>query len=90
MSKITNGKRSQRSGAFSAYYWGDTFVNDEKDRPLNALNDQDMTQFLKDDLSRYNKDPDRVHLTDAFDIFLGHQGPLRARFPWCKDVSVDR
>ncbi|GKB77353.1 hypothetical protein Tco_0944248 [Tanacetum coccineum] len=47
-SKITNGKRSQRSGAFSAYYWGDTFVNAEKDRSLNALNDQDMTQFLKD------------------------------------------
>ncbi|GJW26013.1 hypothetical protein Tco_0039824 [Tanacetum coccineum] len=47
-SKITNGKISQRSGAFSAYYWGDTFVNAEKDRPLNALNDQDMTQFLKD------------------------------------------
>ncbi|GJW85181.1 hypothetical protein Tco_0158326 [Tanacetum coccineum] len=89
-SKFTNGKRSQWSGAFSAYYWGDTFVNVEKDRPLNALNDQDMTQFLKDDLSRYNKAPDRVHLTDAFDIFLGRQGPLRARFPWCKDVSVDR
>ncbi|GJZ27454.1 phospholipase-like protein, partial [Tanacetum coccineum] len=47
-SKITNEKRSQRSGAFSAYYWGDTFVNVEKDRSLNALNDQDMTQFLKD------------------------------------------
>ncbi|GJU97776.1 phospholipase-like protein, partial [Tanacetum coccineum] len=77
-------------------HWGDTFVNAEKDRPLNALNDQDMTQFLKDvtpwfeDLSRYNKAPNRVHLTDAFDIFLGRQGPLRARFPWYKDVSVDR
>nr|GEZ52028.1 F-box domain-containing protein [Tanacetum cinerariifolium] len=78
------------------YYWGDTFVNAEKDRPLNALNDQDLTQFLKDvtpwvgDLSRYNKAPDRVHLTDASDIFLGHQRPLRARFPWCKVVTVDR
>ncbi|GJZ64713.1 hypothetical protein Tco_0621134, partial [Tanacetum coccineum] len=79
LSKITNGKRSQRYGAFSAYYWRDTFVNAKRDRPLNALNDQDMTQFLKDvtpwveDLSRYNKAPDRVHLTDAFDIFLSHQ-----------------
>ncbi|GJZ08071.1 phospholipase-like protein, partial [Tanacetum coccineum] len=72
-SKITNGKRSQRSGAFSAYYWGDTFVNAEKDRPLNALNDQDMTQFLKD-------------VTPWVEVFR----PLRARFPWCKDVSVDR
>ncbi|GJX24206.1 hypothetical protein Tco_0228651 [Tanacetum coccineum] len=90
-SKITNRKRSQRFGAFSAYYWGDTFVNVEKDRTLNALNDQDTTQFLKDvtpwvkDLSRYNKAPGRVHLTDTFDIFLGRQGPLRARFAWCKD-----
>ncbi|GJW89941.1 hypothetical protein Tco_0167494 [Tanacetum coccineum] len=94
--RITNGKRSQRSGAFSAYYWGDTFVNAEKDRPLNALNDQDMTQFLKDvtswveDLLCYNKAHDRVYLTDAFDFFLGRQGPLRVKFPWCKDVSVDR
>nr|GEY14927.1 phospholipase-like protein [Tanacetum cinerariifolium] len=87
-SKITNGKRSQRYGASLAYYWGDTFIHVEKDRPLNALNDQDMTQFLKDltpwveELSRYNKAPDRVHLTGAFDIFLGRQGPLRASFPW--------
>nr|GEV80191.1 hypothetical protein [Tanacetum cinerariifolium] len=72
---------------------GDTFVNAEKDRPLNALNDQDTTQFLKDvthwveDLSRYNKAPDIIHLTDAFHIFLGRQGPLRARFPWYKDAS---
>ncbi|GJU86075.1 hypothetical protein Tco_1293621 [Tanacetum coccineum] len=45
--------------------------------------------FLKtlqeEDLSRYNQSTDRVHLTDAFDIFLGRQGPLRCRFPWCKD-----
>nr|GEW00981.1 asparagine--tRNA ligase, chloroplastic/mitochondrial [Tanacetum cinerariifolium] len=33
---------------------------------------------------------DRVYLTDAFDICLGRQGPLRCWFPWCKDVSVDR
>nr|GEW32035.1 phospholipase-like protein [Tanacetum cinerariifolium] len=42
------------------------------------------------DLSRYNKVPDRVYLTDAFDIFLGRQGPFRAKFLWCKDVSGDR
>nr|GEY90783.1 phospholipase-like protein [Tanacetum cinerariifolium] len=82
-SKITNGKRSQRSGAFLAYYWGDTFIHVEKDRPLNALNDQDMTQFLKDLTpwveSTFNR---RVC------IFLGHQGPLRARFPWCKDLLL--
>ncbi|GJV57722.1 phospholipase-like protein [Tanacetum coccineum] len=40
---------------------------------------------LVKDLSRYNQSTDRVHLTDAFDIFLGRQGPLRCRFPWCKD-----
>ncbi|GJY98406.1 phospholipase-like protein [Tanacetum coccineum] len=96
VSKISNGKRTQRSSAFSAYYWGNTFAMAEKDRPLNTLNDQDMNLFLKDvtpwveDLSRYNRATDRVHLTDAFDIFLGRQGPLRCRFPWCKDVSVDR
>ncbi|GKE53284.1 hypothetical protein Tco_1488440 [Tanacetum coccineum] len=72
------------------YYWGNTFAKAEKDRPLNTLNDQDMDIFLKDDLSRFNRATDRVHLTDAFDIFLGRQGPLRCRFPWCKDVSVDR
>nr|GEV62144.1 phospholipase-like protein [Tanacetum cinerariifolium] len=93
--KITNGKRSQRPGAFSSYYWGDTFVKAENDRPFNGLNDQDMTQFLKDvmlwveDLSRYNKATDIVHLIDAFDIFLGRPGPLCCKFPWCKDVSVD-
>ncbi|GJW05511.1 phospholipase-like protein [Tanacetum coccineum] len=43
-----------------------------------------------EDLSRYNKATDRVHLTNAFDIFLGRLGPLRCRFSWCKDVSVDR
>ncbi|GJU98810.1 hypothetical protein Tco_1328081 [Tanacetum coccineum] len=32
----------------------------------------------------------RVHLTDDFDIYLGQRGPLRNRFPWCKDVCVDR
>ncbi|GJS22327.1 phospholipase-like protein [Tanacetum coccineum] len=96
VSKISNGKRTQRSSAFSAYYWGNTFAMAEKDRPLNSLNDQDMNLFLKDvtpwveDLSRYNRATDRVHLTDAFDIFLGRQGPLRCRFPWRKDVSVDR
>ncbi|GKE43964.1 hypothetical protein Tco_1471248, partial [Tanacetum coccineum] len=96
VSKISNRKRTQRSSAFSAYYWGNTFAMAEKDRPLNSLNDQDMNLFLKDvtpwveDLSRYNRATDRVHLTDTFDIFLGWQGPLRCRFPWCKDVSVDR
>ncbi|GJS09160.1 phospholipase-like protein [Tanacetum coccineum] len=91
VSKISNRKRTQRSSAFSAYYWGNTFAMAEKDRPLNSLNDQDMNLFLKDvtpwveDLSRYNRATDRVHLTDTFDIFLGWQGPLRCRFPWCKD-----
>ncbi|GJU93924.1 hypothetical protein Tco_1318680 [Tanacetum coccineum] len=68
----------------------------EKDRESNHLSDQDMTQFLKDfkpwaeELSRPNKATDRVHLTDDFDIYLGQQGLLRCRFPWCKDVYVDR
>nr|GEU76379.1 phospholipase-like protein [Tanacetum cinerariifolium] len=75
---------------------GNTFAMAEKDRPLNFLNDQDMNLFLKDvtpwveDISRYNRATDRVHLTNTFDIFLGRQGPRRCRFPWCKDVSVDR
>nr|GEV96858.1 phospholipase-like protein [Tanacetum cinerariifolium] len=93
--KITNGKRTQRSSAFSAYYWGNTFAMAEKDRPLNSLNDQDMNIFLKavtawvEDLARYNLETDRVYLSDTFDIFLGRQGPLRCRFPWCKDVSTE-
>nr|GEV62132.1 phospholipase-like protein [Tanacetum cinerariifolium] len=83
---ISNGKRTQRSSAFSAYYWGNTFAMAEKDRPLNTLNDKDMNLFLKDvtpwveDLSCYNRATDRVHLTDAFDIFLGQQGLLRCSF----------
>nr|GEX28787.1 phospholipase-like protein [Tanacetum cinerariifolium] len=89
-------KRTQRSSTFLAYYWGNMFDMAEKDRPLNSLNDQDMNIFLKDvtpcveDLSCYNRATDIVHLSDAFDIFLGRQGPLHCRFPWCKDVSVDR
>nr|GEU53205.1 phospholipase-like protein [Tanacetum cinerariifolium] len=89
--KITNGKRTQRSSAFSAYFLGTTFAMAETDRPLNSLNDQDMNIFLKDvtpwveDLSRYNQATYRVHLSNAFDIFLGRQGPLRCRFSWCKD-----
>ncbi|GJS89692.1 hypothetical protein Tco_0772328 [Tanacetum coccineum] len=89
--KISNGKRTQRSSAFSAYYWGNTFAMAEKDRPLNTLNDQDMNLFLKDvtpwieNLSHYNRATDKVHLTDTFDIFIGQQGPLRCRFPWCID-----
>ncbi|GJZ44641.1 hypothetical protein Tco_0591896 [Tanacetum coccineum] len=62
VSKISNGKRTQRSN---------------------------VTPWVEG-LSCYNRATDKVHLTDAFDIFLGRQGPLRCRFPWCKDVSVDR
>ncbi|GJW86258.1 phospholipase-like protein [Tanacetum coccineum] len=93
--QIINGKRTQRSSAFSVYYWGNTFAKAEKDRPLNTLNDQDMNIFLKDDtpwvedLSRYNRATDRVHLTDVFDIFLGRQGPLRCRFRWIMDEHVE-
>ncbi|GJY61969.1 hypothetical protein Tco_0462626 [Tanacetum coccineum] len=47
ISKISNGKRTQRSSAFSAYYWGNTFAMAEKDTPLKTLNDQDMNLFLK-------------------------------------------
>nr|GEV84817.1 hypothetical protein [Tanacetum cinerariifolium] len=71
ISKITNGKRTHRSSAFSAYYWRNTFAMAEKDRPLNSLNDQDMNIFLKD-------------------VTAWVEGPLHCRFPWCKDVSVDR
>ncbi|GKC40528.1 hypothetical protein Tco_1052912 [Tanacetum coccineum] len=95
VSKISNGKRTQKSSAVSAYYWENTFAKAEKDRPLNTINDQDMNLFLKDvtlwveDLSRYNRATDRVHLTDAFDIFLGRQGPLRCRFRWIMDEHVE-
>nr|GEX06021.1 phospholipase-like protein [Tanacetum cinerariifolium] len=88
VSKISNEKRNQKSR--------NTFAMAEKYRPLNTLNDQDMNLFLKDvtpwveNLLRYNRATDKVHLTDAFDIFLDRQGPLRCRFPWYKDVSVDR
>nr|GEU49598.1 phospholipase-like protein [Tanacetum cinerariifolium] len=41
-------------------------------------------------LSRPNKATDRVHLTYAFDVYLGQRGLLRCRFPWCKDVCVNR
>nr|GEX53025.1 phospholipase-like protein [Tanacetum cinerariifolium] len=47
-----------------------------------------ISSLKEEDLSRYNKAPDRVHLTDAFDIFLGHQGPLRAKFLLCKDLLL--
>ncbi|GKD29232.1 hypothetical protein Tco_1240010 [Tanacetum coccineum] len=43
-----------------------------------------------EELSRPNKAIDRVHLIDDFDIYLGQRGPLQCRFPWCKDVCVDR
>nr|GEV40350.1 hypothetical protein [Tanacetum cinerariifolium] len=80
VSKISNWKRTQRSSAFSAYYWGNTFTMAENDRPLNTLNDQNKNLFLKyvtpwfEDLLSYNQATDRVHLTDAFDIFLSRQG----------------
>nr|GEY28789.1 phospholipase-like protein [Tanacetum cinerariifolium] len=64
----------------------------KKDRDYNNLSDQDMAQFLKDvkpwfeELSRPNWATDRVHITYDFDVFLSRWGPLRCRFPWCKDV----
>nr|GEW74132.1 hypothetical protein [Tanacetum cinerariifolium] len=81
---LNNGKRTQRSSAFVVYYWGNTFAMAEKNRPLNSLNDQDMNLFIKD-VTPWVEATDKVYLTDAFDIFLGRQGPLRCRFPWCKD-----
>ncbi|GKC45884.1 hypothetical protein Tco_1063606, partial [Tanacetum coccineum] len=61
------------------------YEEDEKKRRYELMNSDHWK-----DLSRYNKAPDRVYLSDAFDIFLGRLRPLRCRFPWCKDVSVDR
>nr|GEV21737.1 hypothetical protein [Tanacetum cinerariifolium] len=66
---------------------GNTFAMAEKNRPLNTLNDQDMNLFLKD-VTPWVKAIDRVHLSDVFDIFLCRQGPLRCRFPWCKDEVI--
>ncbi|GJX36346.1 phospholipase-like protein [Tanacetum coccineum] len=95
-SRISNCKRSQRSSDFSSYYWGSSYAIAAKDRDYNNLSDQDMTQFLKDvkpwaeELSRPNRATDRVRITDDFDVFLGRRGPLRCKFPWCRDVWVDR
>nr|GEV31828.1 uncharacterized mitochondrial protein AtMg00810-like [Tanacetum cinerariifolium] len=68
----------------------------QEEEEMYRLDEHKMMKalFLKtlqeEDLSRYNRATDRVHLTDTFDIVLNRQGPLRCRFPWCKDVSVDR
>ncbi|GJU33211.1 hypothetical protein Tco_1176800, partial [Tanacetum coccineum] len=86
--KYEEEKKKRRYELTNSDHW-------KASRPSNVLNDQDMNQFLKDvrpwveDLSRPNRAPDRVCLSDAFDIFLGRPRPLRCRFPWCKDVSVD-
>nr|GEV15363.1 hypothetical protein [Tanacetum cinerariifolium] len=47
-SKISNGKRSQHSCDFSAYYWGNAYAMAKRDITSVALYDQDMTQFLKE------------------------------------------
>ncbi|GJW18664.1 hypothetical protein Tco_0026100 [Tanacetum coccineum] len=65
-SRISNRNKSQRSSDFSAYYWGNAYAMAERDRTSAALYNQDMTQFLKEDLSRPNRDTDRVHRIDAF------------------------
>nr|GEY83216.1 phospholipase-like protein [Tanacetum cinerariifolium] len=75
---------------------GTAYAMAEKDRESNHLSDQDMTRFLKDlkpwteERSRPNMATNRVHLTDDFDVYLSQRGPLRCRFPRCKDVYVDR
>ncbi|GKB83456.1 hypothetical protein Tco_0950351 [Tanacetum coccineum] len=65
-SRISNRNKSQRPSDFLAYYWGNAYAMAERDRTSAALYNQDMTQFLKEDLSRPNRDTDRVHRIDAF------------------------
>ncbi|GJW68091.1 phospholipase-like protein [Tanacetum coccineum] len=95
--KYEEEKNKRRLSLMNSDNWkaSTSRISNEK-RTSVALYDQDMTQFLKDvkdwddDLSRPNRATVRVHLTDAFDMYLGRRGPLRCRFPWCKDVCVDR
>ncbi|GJT51345.1 phospholipase-like protein [Tanacetum coccineum] len=61
-----------------------------------GLVDQDMTEFLKNvkpwvkDLSRINSAIDNIWISEDLDIYLGKPGYLRCKFPWSKEVCVDR
>nr|GEU33234.1 hypothetical protein [Tanacetum cinerariifolium] len=86
--KLATGKEHKDLVHFQLII-GETHLLWLKRRPLKTLKDQYMNLFLKDvkpwveDLSRYNRATDRVHLTDAFDIHLGRQGyPMTLIRPW--------
>nr|GEX14992.1 phospholipase-like protein [Tanacetum cinerariifolium] len=55
-----------------------------------SLQDQNSNDDVIKELSRPNMATYRVRLTNDFNIYLGQRGPLQCRFPWCKDVCVDR
>nr|GEW98501.1 phospholipase-like protein [Tanacetum cinerariifolium] len=80
--RITPAKRSQVSGDSSLYYRGKTYRMAEMKRPCYGLKEPDMMELIKDlrpwveDLSRRYSDMNKVHLSDAFDLFLGKPGPL--------------
>ncbi|GJZ31627.1 phospholipase-like protein [Tanacetum coccineum] len=42
------------------------------------------------DLSRINSAIDIIWISDDLDIYLGKSGHLRCKFPWSKEVYVDR
>ncbi|GJT86460.1 phospholipase-like protein [Tanacetum coccineum] len=73
----------------------------EKNKRRHALMNSDhwkastsrISNYVKpwtEEHSRPNRATDRVHLANVFYIYLGQRGLLRCRFPWCKDVCVDR
>nr|GEW98504.1 phospholipase-like protein [Tanacetum cinerariifolium] len=89
--RIAPAKRSQVSGDSSLYYRGKTYRMAEMKSPCYGLKEPDMMELIKDlrpwveDLSHRYSDMNKVHLSDAFDLFLGKLGPLICKFPWCND-----
>ncbi|GKC41517.1 hypothetical protein Tco_1059239 [Tanacetum coccineum] len=75
---------------------GKTYRMAEKKRPCYGLKDPNMMKLIKnvkpwvEDLSRHYSNMNTVHLTDAFDLFLGKPGMLFCKFPWCDDACMDR
>ncbi|PWA92301.1 phospholipase-like, Aminotransferase-like mobile domain protein [Artemisia annua] len=93
--RLAPAKWTHGSGEVSAYYWLKKYEQSEKKRSFGIV-DPDMTDLLRyvepwiEDLSRCDSSIDRVHFSEAYDMFLGQPGPLHCKFPWCQDVRVDR
>ncbi|PWA38255.1 F-box domain-containing protein [Artemisia annua] len=93
--RLAPAKWTHGSGEVSAYHWSKKYEQSEKKRPFGIV-DPDMTDLLRyvepwiEELSRCDSSIDRVHFSEAYDMFLGQPGPLHCKFPWCQDVRVDR